>query len=314
MRMLRSWTLSIVFVALFFVPSIAQTPRPVATITQLQLGKLGGVGVILPGGAREKAGGFQTLLPGTKIDVLNDATVEIYFFDGRTQTITRENSPYEIVPPKRKLESISNQLIELGKILFDKKSPKEKPGYVRGGSELLLAPRHDTRIMTSWPKFEWQGRIGSPAALTLSGPNGALWSTTDLPADAMQYPKTAPVLVPGVHYSWTVKARDSEHSGGGFTILTDTEAGMIKKRLAELESQNELGQATRRVLQISYLISEGLYYDARERLIEALKADGEEPTLRLLLAEVYEKTGLANLANEQVRVALDLARREKNRQ
>jgi Tfp pilus assembly protein PilF len=130
----------------------------------------------------------------------------------------------------------------------------------------------------------------------------------------MQYPKTAPALVPGIYYSWSIKANGDEHSGGGFTVLTDSEASMIKKRLAEIESQSNLGRATRRVLRISYLISQELYSDARERLIEALKADGEEPTLRLLLAEVYEKTGLANLANEQVRVALDLATRGKSQE
>jgi Tfp pilus assembly protein PilF len=38
---------------------------------------------------------------------------------------------------------------------------------------------------------------------------------------------------------------------------------------------------------------------AREVLREAVKADPDEPTLHFLLADVYEKTGLKDLAAEE---------------
>jgi hypothetical protein len=128
----------------------------------------------------------------------------------------------------------------------------------------------------------------------------------------IEYPKSAPALLPGVNYSWEIVLKDTKSSGGRFRILTDDELGALKARLAEIESQSNLGKATRRVLQISYLISQELYYDARERLIEALETDGE-PTLHLLLAEVYKRTGLDNLAGENAQLAADLTTRDKNR-
>jgi hypothetical protein len=129
----------------------------------------------------------------------------------------------------------------------------------------------------------------------------------------IEYPKSAPALLPGVNYSWEIVLKDTKYSGGHFRVLTDDELGALKARLAEIESQSNLGKATRRVLQISYLISQELYYDARARLIEALETDGNEPTLLLLLAEVYRKTGLDNLAWEKAQIAADLATRGENR-
>jgi hypothetical protein len=148
----------------------------------------------------------------------------------------------------------------------------------------------------------------------VSGPKGVVWTTKNLPSHGIDYPKSAPALKRGVYYSWKIDLKGTPpYEGGRFKILTDDETAALRSRLGEIESQSNLGKATRRILQISYLISQELYYDARERLIEGLKADGDEPTLRLLLAEVYEKTGLSNLANEQVRAAVDLAARGENR-
>lgn len=60
-----------------------------------------------------------------------------------------------------------------------------------------------------------------------------------------------------------------------------------------------MSKTTSAILKGSFLISRELFYDAREILLEAAKADPDEPTLHFLLGEVYEKTGLKSLAQEE---------------
>ncbi|TMA11461.1 MAG: hypothetical protein E6J89_07620 [Deltaproteobacteria bacterium] len=47
------------------------------------------------------------------------------------------------------------------------------------------------------------------------------------------------------------------------------------------------------------LLSRELYYEAREILSDAVNSDPDEPTLHFLLGEVYEKTGLKSLAEDE---------------
>jgi hypothetical protein len=297
-------------------PVLAQAPRPIATITQLKLGKRGVVNLHLPNGKKQKAEGFVELYPGTKIEVSNDALVEVYFFGADSQRLTSKEPTFTVEAPTTNRPQASSQLVELVRVWTDRRrASRQVDAQIRAGAVALIvkAPRRDTKLMTKWPRFQWEGEVNAAATLKVTGPEGEVWSVKNLPPEEIQYPQTAPALMPGVYYSWYIDLDDTKYSGGRFQVLTDREASSVKTRLAEIESQSDLGQATRRVLQISLLISQQLYYDARERLIEALRADGDEPTLRLLLAEVYEKTGLRNLAHENVQIASDLAARNENR-
>ena len=70
--------------------------------------------------------------------------------------------------------------------------------------------------------------------------------------------------------------------------------------LAELEQ--ELGASvsptSRAVLRAGLLAREGLLHDARRVVVTALAADRDEPTLHLLLGDLYTRTGLTDLAAE----------------
>jgi Tfp pilus assembly protein PilF len=52
-------------------------------------------------------------------------------------------------------------------------------------------------------------------------------------------------------------------------------------------------------LKANFLISKELFYDARDILAEAISADSDEPTLHFVLGDLYDKTGLKNLASEE---------------
>jgi hypothetical protein len=297
-------------------PSWTQTPPPIAIITKFKLGRTGEVFLTIPGEpGKQRADGRQHLTKGTKIEVLKDAEVEIYFLSGQSRTIAHSNSPYEVISPKAETKPLTDQWTDIIRVLTDSKKQVPRILRARGTNAppLPLAPRRDTKIITRSPRFQWDGAVDPAATINVFGPTGLVWTTRNLPPRVIEYPKSAPALLPGVNYSWEIVLKDTKYSGGRFRVLTDDELGALKARLAEIESQSNLGKATRRVLQISYLISQELYYDARERLIQALETDGNEPTLLLLLAEVYRKTGLDDLAGEKAQIAADLATRGENR-
>jgi hypothetical protein len=327
MIFLRLLICSVLGLVVLAAPIFAQAKRPVAFITELKLGKRGDVNLHLPNGKKQKAMIPINLYPGTRIEVSNDAVVEIYFGDAKESIrVTGKNGSFTVHAPAVKPRSSLSQTVEratiaangLWKIWNEKKPETDEPGGSRGprplGDLILKAPRRHTKLLTKWPQFQWEGRANAAATLKVMGPKGEeVWSVKNLPPKQIQYPQTAPALLPDVYYSWVIEMEGIKYSGGRFKILTDDELGALKARLAEIESQSNLGKATQRVLQISYLISQELYYDARERLIEALETDGNEPTLRLLLAEVYQRTGLDNLAGENAQIAAELATRDISR-
>ena len=52
-------------------------------------------------------------------------------------------------------------------------------------------------------------------------------------------------------------------------------------------------------MRASLLVQESLYYDARRELVTAIATDPDEPSLRLMLAQVYQRTGLTDLAAQE---------------
>jgi Tfp pilus assembly protein PilF len=52
------------------------------------------------------------------------------------------------------------------------------------------------------------------------------------------------------------------------------------------------------VMRAGLLAREGLLHDARRVVVAALDTDRDEPTLHLLLGDLYTRTGLADLAAE----------------
>ena len=111
----------------------------------------------------------------------------------------------------------------------------------------------------------------------------------------------------GEGYSWSAERKGVATEKANFRIAASDEIRSILEQLAEIDRHSALSKTTAAVLKGNLLISRDLFHDGREVLIEAAKADPKEPTLRLLLAEVYDKTGLRSLAQEQFSEAQLLA-------
>ena len=59
-----------------------------------------------------------------------------------------------------------------------------------------------------------------------------------------------------------------------------------------------MSPTSRAVMRAGLLAREGLLHDARRVVLAALDADRDEPTLHLLLGDLYTRTGLAGPAAE----------------
>jgi len=128
------------------------------------------------------------------------------------------------------------------------------------------------------------------------GPEGVLWSAENISLTQIKYPASAPRLKPGVEYAWVIEKKGAPAEKVRFQLLAPAEVKAVEADLASVQNSAGVPRTTAAILKAGLLTARELYYDAREVLAEAVKADPDEPTLHFLLAEVYEKTGLKDLA------------------
>lgn len=298
--MIRKTALAVAVIvwAGWFAPILraAQSEDVVAVLTEIKFNR-GDIQISHPGKTAERAAVLQSLYTGSKVQVSNGATATIVFTDGsRAVTVDEKNSPFEIKPAAK----TAGRLKEAADSLVGKKSASNFVGLaVRGKTRgpTLLAPR-ETKLLTATPRFQWVGVEGQPSAVKISGADGVIWSAENIAGTQIVYPASAPALQSGIMYSWSAERRGVTAEKAAFSLLGAEESRAIKARLAEIDAADGIPKTTLAILKGSLLISKELYYDARETLLEAAKSDPQEPTLYFLLGEVYEKTGLKNLAQE----------------
>ncbi len=280
------------------VPALAQAQEAVGVITEIKLNR-GDVQIRLPGKNWEKPALLQSLYAGTQIQATKDARAVVLYPDSaKTATIDEKNSPFEVKAASGKGDG---GVKEVAASLMGKKKPAAYvPLAVRGGKKppVLLAPRN-TKLMTDAPTLQWMGMERQPGNVRVYGPEGVLWSAENISLTQIKYPPSAPRLEPGMEYTWLIEKKDAPAEKVRFQLLAPAEAKAVEKDLASLRSVSGVSKTTEAVLQAGLLASRELYYDAREVLSEAVKADPDEPTLHFLLGDVYEKTGLKELASEE---------------
>ncbi len=271
----------------------------VGVITELKLNR-GDVQIRLPGKNWQKPALLQSLYTGTQIQASKDATAVVLYTDGmKTVTVDERNSPFEIKPAAK--SAGGGGVKEVASSLMGKKKPAAYvPLAVRGGKRppVLLAPRN-TKLMTDAPTFQWMGMDRQPGTVRVYGPEGVLWSAENVSLTQMKYPASAPRLKAGVEYAWVIEKKDFPVDKARFQILPAAEVKTLQEQLASLSSGAGVSKTTEAIVKAGLLSARELYYDAREVLTEAAKTDPDEPTLHFLLADVYEKTGLKDLASEE---------------
>ena len=115
-----------------------------------------------------------------------------------------------------------------------------------------------------------------------------------------EYPADAPALAPNARYTLQITAAGQPTQEAWFEVVDAARARAVAGDLTALEQ--ELGAAvpptSKAVMRAGLLAREGLLHDARRVVVAALDADRDEPTLHLLLGDLYTRTGLADLAAE----------------
>ena len=286
--------------AIALISARAQAQEAVAVITEIKLNR-GDVQIRLPGKKGwEKPTLLQSLYAGTQIQASADATAVVLFMEGtRTVTVDEKNSPFEVKPADAKAGQASGW--EVVRFLLGKKRPASYvPVAGRGGKQppVLVSPRN-TKLITDLPMLQWMGMERQPGTVRVYGPDGQVWAAKNISLTQIKYPSSAPRLKPGVEYAWTIEKKGFPVEKARFKILAPEGGKAVQEKLVSLQNASSVPKTTLAILKAGLLVSHELYHEAREALVEAMNGDPDEPTLHFLLGEIYEKTGLKNLAFEE---------------
>lgn len=294
------WLIVAVAISMTLLSVPAHAQDAVGVITEIKLNR-GDVQIRLPGNNWQKPGLLQSLYSGSQIQASKDATAVVLYTEGaKTVTIDERNSPFEIKAADAK-GAAGGGMKEVASSLMGKKKPAAYVALaVRGGKRppVLVSPRN-TKLMSDAPTLQWMGMERQPGTVRLYGPEGLLWSAENISLTQIKYPASAPRLKPDVEYSWVIEKKDFTVEKVRFQLLPPAEVKSVQDEMAALQNAPGVPKTTQAILKAGLFYSRALYYDAREALIEAVKADPDEPTLHFLLADVYEKTGLKDLAAEE---------------
>ena len=291
----------ITLLTLATTPAGAQKQEAIAVITELKLNR-GDIQIQLPGkNTSERAAVLQSLFPGTRVLASKNAVAVVLFTDGsKTVTVDEKSSPFEVKGSQAKGRE-PNVLGQVAALLLGKKQPPTYVALATRGSKrppTILSPRN-TRIMSEAPNLQWMGMDQQTGTVRVYGPQGTIWTAENLALTQIKYPPDAVPLQPGIDYSWSLEKKGFPPETASFKLLASEECTRIQERLASLQTTAGATSTTLAILQASFLISNELFYETREILIAALKTDPDEPTLHLLLGDLYDRTGLKNLAADE---------------
>ncbi len=221
-----------------FWPAVAGAADPVAVLTEIRPGK-GEVRVKRTDDADWTAPrALQALRPGDQVRVTGDGRVTLAFTGGSSQAVTAANSPFAVQAPRGETGGDRAKGLMAGVTQFllgQPKAPTYQALSVRAGAPppRILAPR-DTRLLPGSITFEWAGPPRTDYVVRLTGPQGLVWEQAGIPRRPLPYPSTAPPLVPGARYSWTLDAPGQAAQRADFEVVPEPDAVRIRAALADL--------------------------------------------------------------------------------
>jgi hypothetical protein len=297
---------------LLSVPGPVSSQGEVAgVITEIKPGR--GRIEVKAGGAQEwrQAGPLQALRAGDAVRATENAQAVILLSGERGSVkVEATGSPFLVSAPKPGESKVqkARALVEasLGFLTASAKEPPQAVLSTRGGPKLplILTPRNGPVLPDSLV-FEWHGSRVSRYTVRISGPGGVLLERSGVQGARFDYPSDGPALSPGVRYTFQLLSPGHPAQEAWFEIVDPGRAQAIRRDLAWVEQT--LGPVvspnSRVALKVGFLAREGLFHDARLSLTTALSQDPDEPTLHLLLGNIYLKVGLPDLAAEAYREA-----------
>lgn len=287
-------------------PAAGQGGETAGVITEIRTGR--GRVEVRPAGASEwrKAGPLQALRAGDTVRATDNASVVILLSGGRGSVkVEAASSPFS-VPSREPGESKTQKARALleASLGFLSGSGRELPQAVlstRGGRKppVILTPRNGP-VLPGPLTFEWYGIRFSRYTVRVTGPAGLVIEQTGVTAAKLDYPPAAPALRPGVRYTVQVLSTGHPPQEAWFELVDPGRAQVISRDLTALEElvKPAVSPNSLTALRVGFLAREGLIHDARLALTAALLKDPDEPTLHLLLGNLYLKTGLPEIAAE----------------
>jgi len=286
-------------------PVRAQSGETAAVITELKPGR--GRVEVRPaaGGDWKPARPLLALRVGDQVRTSDNASAVVLLSGGRG-TVRIEGVSGAFTVPSAAAAGQGQKaraLVEasLGFLAGTTKESSQAVLATRGATRppVIVSPRNG-RVLPETLAFEWLGSRFTRYTVRVAGPAGPVVEKREVTGARWEYPADAPALSPGVRYTLQVTAAGHPTQDAWFEVVDAERARAVASDLAGLEQ--ELGPSvsptSRAVLQAGLLAREGFLHDARRVVVTALAADRDEPTLHLLLGDLYTRTGLTELAAE----------------
>jgi len=312
----RGWA-ALAGTLVLMLATLAYAADPIGVLTEIRA-ENGRVEVKRAGESEWKAAQpLLALRPGDQIRVTGEARASLVFTGGRgAQAVSAANSPFTAQPPAT--AGAGDKAKALVGSVTDFLAGKQKDlAYLPLSVRAVKPPRvaqlqpRETKLLPGPVTFEWSGSDTLRYKVRVLGPQGVLWEQANLPRKPVAYPASAPALEPGVRYSWQLETEGQPTQQAEFQILSADEAKRVRESLDILVPASLSGYPPSSIalMRAGYVLRDGLYTDARRELMTALAKDPDEPTLHLLLGQVYEQVGLGELARREFIEARDLSGR-----
>ena len=282
----------------------AERGEVAAVITEMRIGR-GQVEVRTAGTPEWRAAApLLSLYAGDELRATDNAWAVVLLSRGRgTTKVEAASSPFVIpgAPPNdnrlQKLRAILEGILD-----YLSSAGKDFPQAdlaVRGGPKppVIVTPRN-TRILPDSLAFEWLGSRFGRYTIRIAAPSGIVLERPDQTGGKFNYPANAPPLIPGVRYAFQVQSTGHPAQEVWFELIDAGRAQSLRQDLMELDQT--LGSTTSpnsiAAMKVAFLARDGLLHDARLAVVAALAKDPDEPSLHLLLGNLYAKLGLPELA------------------
>lgn len=302
------------WLALAPLPVAAQTGETAGVITEIKPGR--GRVEMKPaaGGDWRPARPLLALRAGDAVRTTENATAVVLLSGGRgTVRIEGATAGYTVPAAAAAGQGQKARALVEASLGFLAGTTKESSQAVlatRSAARppLIVSPRNG-RVLPDALAFEWLGSRFTRYTVRISGPTGAVIERREVTGARWEYPADAPALSPSVRYTLQVTAVGHPSQDAWFEVVTAERARAVADDLAELDREMgaTVSPTSRAVLRAGLLAREGFLHDARRVVVTALAQDRDEPTLHLLLGDLYTRTGLNELAAESFDEAQFLA-------
>lgn len=301
---MRAYRLLLIALLGLAAPALAQTTETAAVVTEIKPGR--GRVEVKPaaGGDWRPARPLLALRAGDVVRTTENASAVVLLTGGRGTTRVEGAAGSFTVPGAAAGQGQKARALldaSLGFLAGTTKESAQAALATRSVARppVIVSPRNG-RLLPEALAFEWLGSRFTRYAVRVIGPAGPVVERREVTGPRWEYPADAPALSPNTRYTLRVTAVGHPPQEAWFELVDAERARAVAGDLAGLEQEMgaSVSATSRAVLRAGLLAREGLLHDARRVVVTALAADRDEPTLHLLLGDLYTRTGLTDLAAE----------------